>query len=195
MNRFIFTAVYAAMLAIANIAAVKVVSINGWTVTAGILPIAIAFLMSDILAEKHGTDVAHKAVWAGVAALVTTIGLTQIVVALPGESVVDDVFSASLPILLASLTTVVVSQHIDVYLFAQIRDRLPYKATRNIGSTTLSQLLDTAAFTLLAFQVYPAVLGGTTLPIAAITTIVVTEWVVKVGLSITDTPVFYALTR
>lgn len=195
MSKQHFIAVYAAMLAIANIAAVKVVTVSGWTVTAGILPIAIAFLMSDIIVERYGRDVAHRSVWAGVTGLLVTILLTQLIVYLPGESAVNDVFGAALPILLASVTTVVISQHVDVFLFVWIKDRLPYRPTRNIGSTTLSQLLDTALFTLLAFQIYPVVFGGQTLPLAAIATIIATEWAVKTGLSIADTPAFLVLTK
>lgn len=195
MNKQNYVAVYAAMLAIANVAAVKVISIGGWTITAGVFPIAIAFLMSDVIVEKHGKDVAHRTVWAGVVALTITILLTQIIVYLPGDSVVNDVFAAALPILLASITTVVVSQHADVFLFAWIKERFPYRPTRNIGSTTVSQLLDTALFTLLAFQIYPVVFGGQTLPAMAIATIIATEWIIKTGLSIIDTPAFLVLTR
>jgi len=188
-------AVYAAMLGIANIAAVKVISIGGWEFTAGVVPIAIAYLVSDIAVERYGKEIGHKLVWSGVGALLTVIAVTQGVVYLPGESVVNDVFAGSLPILIASVTTIIVAQHADVWLFASIRERFPYRPTRNIGSTTLSQLLDTALFTVLAFSILPLVFGGTRLPVATMATIIATEWVIKTGIAVMDTPVFIAATN
>jgi len=188
-------AIYASMLAIANVAAVKVVSVGGWEFTAGVLPIAIAYLVSDIGVEKHGKEFGHKLVWAGVGGLSTVIVVSQVVVSLPGESVVNQVFAASLPILTASVLSIIVGQHTDVWLFAAIRERLPYRPTRNIGSTAISQLLDTVLFTALAFSVLPLVLGGTRLPAATLLTIIATEWVIKFGIAIADTPVFLVATN
>ncbi len=195
VSKHTLVAVYAAMLAIANVAAVKVVSINGWEFTAGVVPIAVAFLVSDVLVERHGEDTGHTAVWAGFSALLITIAVTQLVLYLPGESVVNDVFGASLPILLASLTTILLSQHTDVWLFAQLKERLPYRPTRNIGSTVMSQGVDTTVFSLLAFAILPVIVGGTTLPLSVITTIVITEWLIKSGIAVMDTPVFILLTN
>lgn len=188
-------AIYASMLAIANVAAVKVVSVGGWEFTAGVLPIAIAYLVSDIGVEKHGKEFGHKLVWAGVGGLSTVIIVSQVVVSLPGESVVNQVFAASLPILTASVLSIIVGQHTDVWLFAAIRERLPYRPTRNIGSTAISQLLDTVLFTALAFSVLPLILGGTRLPTATLLTIIATEWVIKFGIAIADTPVFLVATN
>jgi len=155
----------------------------------------VAFLVSDVLVERHGEDTGHTAVWAGFSALLITITVTQLVLYLPGESVVNDVFGASLPILLASLTTILLSQHTDVWLFAQLKERLPYRPTRNIGSTVMSQGVDTTVFSLLAFAILPVIVGGTTLPLSVITTIVITEWLIKSGIAVMDTPVFILLTN
>jgi len=195
VSKHTLVAVYAAMLAIANVAAVKVVSINGWEFTAGVVPIAIAFLVSDVLVERHGEETGHAAVWAGFGALLITIAVTQVVLYLPGESVVNDVFGASLPILIASLTTILLSQHTDVWLFTQLKQRLPYRPIRNIGSTVMSQGVDTTVFSLLAFAILPTIVGGTTLPLSVITTIVITEWLIKSGIAIMDTPAFILLTN
>jgi len=195
VSKHTLVAVYASMLAIANVAAVKVVSINGWEFTAGVVPIAVAFLVSDVLVERHGEDTGHTAVWAGFSALLITIAVTQLVLYLPGESVVNDVFGASLAILLASLTTILLSQHTDVWLFAQLKERLPYRPTRNIGSTVMSQGVDTTVFSLLAFAILPTIVGGTTLPLSVITTIIITEWLIKSGIAVMDTPVFILLTN
>lgn len=187
--------VYVAMLAIANVAAVKVVSVSGWEFTAGVVPIAIAYLISDIGVERYGEGFGHKLVWVGVVGLISVIVVSQVVVALPGESVVNRVFGASLPILTASVLSIIVAQHTDVWLFTEIRARFPYRPTRNVGSTAVSQLLDTILFTVLAFSVLPLVLGGSRLPAATLLTIITTEWVVKLGIAIADTPLFLIATN
>jgi uncharacterized integral membrane protein (TIGR00697 family) len=189
------TAFYAAMLAIANVAAVKVVSVGIWEFTAGLLPIAICYLLSDIAVERYGREFGHSLVWSGVGALLLTIAVSQTVVVLPGSGPVDTVLAGSLPILTASIIAILVSQHLDVLLFAGIKDRLPYRATRNLGSTGISQLLDTALFTILAFAVLPLVFGGQQLPPATIISIIITEWVVKAALAVADTPIFLATTQ
>jgi len=183
------------MLAIANIAAVKIVSVGGWEFTAGILPIAICYLLSDIAVERHGKEFGHSLVWSGVGALLLTIAVSQIVVVLPGSGAINAVLAGSLPIFTASVIAILVSQHIDVLLFAGIRNKLPYRATRNLGSTGVSQLLDTGLFTILAFAVLPVFLGGQQLAPITILSIIITEWGAKFGLAIADTPVFLAATE
>jgi len=195
MSKWLLVSVYASMLGIANIAAVKVVSIGSWEFTAGVVPIAVAYLVSDISVERYGKQFGHKLVWAGTSALILVTAVTQVVLFLPGESVVNDVFGASFPILVASVITIIVAQHTDIWLFAAIKSKLPYRPTRNIGSTTLSQLLDTTLFTVLAFSILPILFGGVRLSIATIGTIILTEWVVKTGIAIADTPLFLASTN
>jgi uncharacterized integral membrane protein (TIGR00697 family) len=191
----VLIAVFASMLGIANVAAVKVVTVSGVSTTAGVVPIAIAYLISDIGVERYGKQFGHTLVWSGIASLIGVIGVSQLVIALPGSSPLNSVLDASLPILLASLLTIAVAQHGDVALFEIIRNRLPYRATRNIGSTTLSQLLDTSMFSLLAFWAFPQVIGGQTLTLGTIVTIIMTEWVIKTSIAIIDTPVFIAVTE
>lgn len=188
-------ALYGAMFAIANIAAVKVVTVSGISITAGTLPIAIAFLLSDIGVERYGKQFGHKLANAGLVSLVLTVVILFSVGALPGESVINQVVDFSLPILFASITTLAISQHTDVVLFSYIKQQLPYRFTRNIGSTIITQLLDTALFTALAFAVYPLIIGGQELPISVIISIIIADWLIKCVIAIIDTPIFYAFTQ
>jgi len=71
----VLIAVFASMLGIANIAATKVVTIATVSTTAGVLPIAIAYLISDIGVEKYGKQFGHTLVWSGVASLIGVIGV------------------------------------------------------------------------------------------------------------------------
>jgi uncharacterized integral membrane protein (TIGR00697 family) len=194
-TKAVLIAVFASMLGIANIAATKVVTIATVSTTAGVLPIAIAYLISDIGVERYGKQFGHTLVWSGVASLIGVIGVSQFVIALPGSSAVNDVLGASMPILLASISAILVAQHGDIALFAAIRDKLPYRPTRNIGSTVISQLLDTSMFSLLAFFIFPQLIGGQVLALELIASIIIIEWLIKVVIAIIDTPLFIAATE
>jgi len=191
----VLIAVFASMLGISNIAATKVVTIGTVSTTAGVLPIAIAYLISDIGVERYGKEFGHTLVWSGVISLIGVIGISQLVIMLPGSSAVNDVLSASTPILLASISTILIAQHGDIALFVAIRDRLPYRPTRNIGSTMVSQLLDTSMFSLLAFFILPQLIGGQLLTLELITSIIMTNWTIKAVIAIIDTPLFIAATE
>ena len=207
MRARIAKATFVAMLVLANILATKImvipISASGVTVTAGVIPIAIAYLCSDVLAETVGKEETKQ--W--VTATVITVALSWIVIfaavnapvaqSWDGQAAFESVLSASYPIVTASLIMFLVSQHIDVTLFHKILSYTggQHKWLRNIGSTVTTQLLDTAGFTLLAFAVLPVIVGGTTLPLVVIAEIIAIEYAVKVGIAMTDTPLFYALTH
>lgn len=187
-------AVFSGLLAIANVAATKVVTIEGISITAGVVPIAGAYLISDIGVERYGKQFGHRLVWSGVVSLCVVIGISQLVVSLPGQSPVNDILTASLPILLASILSIVVAQHSDIALFVWIRENFPYRPTRNIGSTTVSQLLDTSMFSLLAFWAFPQLIGGQILAFSTIASIIILDWLVKTSIAIIDTPLFIIAT-
>jgi len=199
-------ALAASSLVVANIIAAKIIEVSvlflgELTASAGVVPIAVAFLCTDVLNERYGKDVAQEAVWVSVGVIVLSWVMIQVSVWLPHSSGVPQetfatTLSSSTPLFIASVMTVLVSQTFDVVAF----DRLRYitggerRWIRNIGSTSLSQLLDTALFSVLAFMFLPVVVGGTQLPLGTVVSIVVVEYVVKLSLAIADTPLFYALT-
>jgi len=207
MKTQVTKATFVGMLVLANILATKIMVIpfgaNGVTVTAGVIPIAVAYLCSDVLAETIGKEETKQ--W--VTATVVTVALSWVVIFVAvkapvaqswdGQAAFESVLSASYPIVTASLIMFLLSQHIDVTLFHRILSYTgrQHKWARNIGSTVTTQLLDTAGFTLLAFAVLPAFMGGTTLPLVVIGEIILIEYTVKVGTAMIDTPLFYALTH
>jgi uncharacterized PurR-regulated membrane protein YhhQ (DUF165 family) len=50
-------------------------------------------------------------------------------------------------------------------------------------------------FSLLAFWVFPQLIGGRILAFGTIATIIITEWAIKSGIGIIDTPLFIAATE
>jgi len=192
---------FAVSFVVANIVATKVVQIGPFTVSAGFLGIGVAFLCSDLLAELYGRKTARYVVNATLIGLI--LAQVLIFIALKMQSApffgASDAFQVTLggssTIMMASLITAVVSQNIDVEIFHRLKEYTEgdYPWTRNIGSTVISQFIDTSMFTILAFGVLPHFLGGTLSPWGAIFSIIVSEYIVKVGVAVLDTPIFYAV--
>lgn len=194
MNQDITFGLYVTMIVLANIVAVNVVTIGGLSFTAGVFPIAAAYLLSDIHVQNEGKEAGHTLVWVGVTALVCTVITLQIFGNVGEETAVTTIANQSTAIFLASITSVLIGQHIDVEIFAWLKERYNIRAVSNITSTSASQLLDTALFTIFAFAVYPTLIGGIKLPLGVIVSIIGVEWAVKVTVAIIDTPAFYYAT-
>jgi len=192
---------FAVSFVVANIVATKVVTIGPFSVSAGFFGIGIAFLFSDLLAELHGKEEARNIVNATLIGLVLAQILIYIALWMQpapffnATESFQTTLSGSSTIIVASITTAFVSQNLDVVLFEKLREITDGKHawSRNIGSTITSQLLDTAMFTILAFGILPHFLGGTLSPWSAILSIIVSEYIVKVGVAVLDTPIFYAV--
>jgi queuosine precursor transporter len=120
----------------------------------GILPYPITFLVTDILSECYGTKRAQAVVTAGFAASVFVLGIVWVADASTAVdfSPLDDAeFHRAFGMfgvgVLASMAAYLAAQYLDVRIFRFWR-RLTdgrHLWLRNIGSTTLSQVVDTAA--------------------------------------------------
>jgi len=201
------TILFGVSIAVANILAAKLAwfvlpVIGGVAVPAGFVGIGIAFLCSDLLVEYYGKEHAHKTITATIFALIVAYGLVWVSVAMPvapfyqGQSAYASVLSSSAAITLASIITLGLSQNVDVELFSRLKDRTngKHKWLRNIGSTTLSQLVDTVVFIGLAFWLIPMLQGGQAQALGALFSIIIGQYILKLVVALIDTPVFYLVT-
>jgi uncharacterized integral membrane protein (TIGR00697 family) len=207
MKRQIVTSIAATMIVVANIVASKLAFVSlpiigEASFSVGVFPIAVAFLCTDVISEKWGYDAAKGAVKSIVITLALAWGIIQLSIILPhgggvDPSIFESVLGPSTSVIFASIATVAISQVIDITIFEKIKQETDgqRKWIRNIGSTSVSQLIDTSMFSILAFFAFPMVVTGVSLPIGVIATIIIVEYVVKILLAIGDTPVFYVLTK
>ena len=207
VNRQLLTAIGASMLILANVVAVKIIPIplpllGAVEASAGVFPIAVVFFCTDVISERYGRQAAQDAVKIMLFVLILGWGVLQTAVYMPRvggvkQAAFASVVGASTSLVVASVLTAVVSQLIDVQLFHYIKDYTDgqHKWFRNIGSTSVSQLLDTALFSMLAFIVVPSTIGGVVLPFSVVLSIIVVEYIVRVSVAVVDTPLFYALTH
>jgi hypothetical protein len=206
-GKWLFAAIFVASLVAANLTASKLAVYNfpilgEVTGSVAAFMIGISFLMTDLCSEIYGKQVTRYIVNASIAAVGVSFGLIAVALTIPASEAYQNtaafqtIFTASYPILIASILSLLVSQNLDVSIFHTIRSKTGYrhKWIRNILSTGISQLLDTALFTLLAFAVIPVLFGQSGLPMEIIFGIITAEYLIKLMFALGDTVVFYLFT-
>lgn len=201
------TILFGVSIAVANITASKLAwfdlpIVGGVAVPAGFVGIAVAFLCSDLLVEYYGKEYAHDVVKGTIFALVVAYGLVWAAIMLPSapfyqsQSAYSSVLGSSAAITLASVITLSLSQTLDVKLFASLKRYTNgrHKWLRNIGSTSISQFVDTLVFITLGFAVIPYIQGQSPMWGMALVSTIIGQYIVKLGVAMMDTPVFYAVT-
>lgn len=150
---------------LANIEVLILIDGFGMEQTLGNVMFASTYLVTDILSENEGKKSATKAVWLGVFTSVVMLLFTQYwTLYTPAETDwatqhINTIFSTTPRLLLASFIGYVVSQRFDVWLYhfwwdftkKKTGDSDRFLWLRNNGSTLISQVINTAIFTLIAF--------------------------------------------
>lgn len=177
---------------IANIEATKCVDIFGLSLTLGNVVYSTIFLATDILSELYSGKEARKGVFIGFFSMLIFTIVTQIDLLFIPNS--EDLVHESMTILfgfmprlcLGSLTSYLISNTLDTYLYDWIRKRFPSDKMlwlRNNGSTMISQFLDSILFTVIAFVgIYSW---------KVVVTLSLLTYVVKFIVALLDTPFLY----
>ena len=184
---------FATLLVVANIVAVKPVALNGWVLPAGTIAYPFTFLITDTISELYGRRIATRVVWFGFglsAAMVVMVYVAQVLPSADfweGQGAFETILGSVPRIVLGSMIAYLVSQHSDVLVFHHMRRVTNGRHLwfRNNASTMVSQAIDTALFISIAFagSVPPSVLWN----------MMGTQYLVKVGVAVVDTPIVYAL--
>jgi uncharacterized integral membrane protein (TIGR00697 family) len=196
------TAIIVANVTAAKLAYFEIPLLGGVAIPAGFIAFGVAFLASDLMVEVHGREFATTVVNWTVSCLILGYGLIYLAIALPtapfyqAHAAYATTLGASSNIILASIVTLLLSQHIDVNLFAEIKQRTGnnHRWIRNLMSTSISQAVDTALFITLAFTFFPALTSGDILWGTALATTILGQYVAKVVVAALDTPFFYLAT-
>jgi len=156
---------------------------------------AITFPCTDAVAEVWGTARARLMVYVGFSIYAVAIAFYMLGAALPpapgwplNEAYVS-IFSQAERMIVASLAATGVAQLLDIFLFERVR-RLTgprWLWLRNNVSTAISQFFDTAIFYSIAFY---GVIPNDQLPL-----IVLGTYLVKLVITVVDTPVVYLVVR
>jgi uncharacterized integral membrane protein (TIGR00697 family) len=186
-------AIYLTSLFAANTLGLKIMPfLFGSHLSVAVFSFPVVFLMTDVVGELYGKQVAKRFVLAGFVSTTLFIGYSLLSLAMPWS---DDgawvregygqVFGISTRIALASLTAFWIAENQDVFAFFYVRERIgigPFWL-RSLLSNAWSQLLDTAIFMAIAFVgVYPT---------GVLVSIIVTWWLYKVAMGMLYTPLSY----
>jgi len=163
-----------------------------FTISAGVLPYPITFLLTDILSEIYGRKKTNAVVYTGFAASLFVLFMLFLGSVFPSieESPVSDeyyntVFQNSWRVILASMVAYLTAQLVDVRLFHFWKKLTKGKKLwlRNNASTILSQFVDTTLVVLVLF------VG--VIPIERIGDFILDGWFFKVLVALMDTVFIY----
>ncbi len=182
-------------LLLANILASKIIMVGGLVLPAAIILYPLTFLFTDVVAEVEGKKSAGSLVMTGFylslfMVLVILIGKLLPPAAFWKHQEAYDIILGSTPrIVLASVIAYLISQNHDVWAFHWWREKTAGRHLwmRNTLSTIVSQMIDSVLFISIAF--------GGTVPRGTIAMMILSQYVVKVGIALLDTPFCYLLVR
>jgi hypothetical protein len=182
-------------LVLCNIQVMKTVELFGLTTTLGNILYAGTFLATDMIGEFYGKKEAKRAVLLGFATLALATLYMQIALYFtPAEGDfaqehLSNLFGFLPRIALGSTAAYLVSQWHDVWAFHYLKEKTKGRMLwlRNLLSTSVSQLLDSVVFVLIAFY---GVFDGPVL-----VEILITTYLMKLIVACLDTPFIYLAKR
>ena len=193
-HRFVVVAgVFITCLIIANIIAVKLISIGGLILPAAIIIFPVSYIFGDILTEVYGYRWARRVIWLGFFCnllAVLAIWLGGLLPSAPvwgSQQAYETILGYAPRLLIASFIAYLVGEFANSFILAKmkIRTKGRWLWTRTIGSTIVGQGLDSTLFIIVAF-------AGTQ-PWGILGTIILTHWLVKTGYEALATPFTYAV--
>lgn len=189
----VLVAAFTTCLLVANIITVKLVAVGGWIVPAGVIAYPLTFLFTDVISELYGRKTAVRVVWIGFGASLLMLLMIYLARLLPGAAIweggaaYEAVLGMVPRVVLASMLAYLVSQHHDVVAFHFWRRVTGgrYLWLRNNASTVVSQALDTTIFIAVAFWGL--------VPPEVIWNLMLTQFLIKIGIAVLDTPFVYLM--
>src|SRR3989344_1094223 len=195
MNNKIIIALtlYLTSLFAANTLGLKIMPfLFGSHLSVAVFSFPIVFLMTDVIGEVYGRQLAKFFVRAGFISTALFLGYSILSLSLPwaekGEWAREGynlIFGVSGRIALASLVAFLVAEYQDVFTFFFVREKLGPKLfwLRSLLSNLWSQLLDSTLFMVIAFAgVYET---------KTLISIIITWWLFKVAMGFVYTPLSY----
>jgi queuosine precursor transporter len=188
------TSAFLTFLLMAELTGSKLISFLGFTLTMGVIPFPVTFLITDTLNEFYGKRAVKHTTFLGMVMILLAYAIIVIDLKIPAvsNSPVDDasfikVFANSGLVIVGSIIAYVIGQMIDINVFHYLRMKTKNKHIwlRATGSTVISQLIDSYVVIFIAF--------GSTLPFNELISIASTNFVYKLFIAIGLTPVIYLL--
>lgn len=154
-----FAVLYGGLLVVAGVLGFKLIKLGPLAVPGGVFGFLLAIVVTNATTELHGRPVAQRMVLMGFVPLLVSVGLMQLVLALPpatgwdGQAVAEQVMGSSMRLILAGIVAYGISQTLDVSIFTWMRGQpgghmLWVRAT---VAAFIAQTVDTLIFVTIAF--------------------------------------------
>ncbi len=169
-----------------------------FTLTVGMIPFPVTFLLTDLLNEFYGRRAARTVTLIAFVMAVLTYAFIYVAAALPfapftfgadwkgvNEASFANVFLGSQRMIIASLTAFLVAQFVDIAIFHALKQRTSGKMLwlRATGSTVVSQLVDTAVINVIAW--------AGLMSFDQMVNVMISSYIAKVGIALALTPALY----
>ena len=195
MAAFVVVLICSNLIGPAKIAQIDLPPMGALTFGAGVLFFPISYVFGDILTEVYGYARARKVIWAGFAGLGFASFMAAVVVALPpapfwnNQAAYEIAFGSAWRIVLASMCAYFCGEFVNSYVLAKMKIITAGKWlwTRTIGSTIFGEAVDSALFYPLAFY------GTGIIPNDKLPLVMLSLFVIKVGVEVVFTPLTYKL--
>jgi len=187
----VIASLFVTCLITANIIAVKLISLFGFPVPAGIIIFPLSYLFGDILTEVYGYAATRYVIWLGFLCnllAVIAIVLGGLAPAAPfwhDQAAYDTILGFTPRLLLASFIAYLVGEFTNSFVLAKLKitTKGRWLWTRTIGSTLIGEGFDTLIFISIAFWGI--------IPLSLMLTAILTQWVFKVLYEVVATPFTY----
>ena len=187
--------IFVSVLLISNVASIKILALGPFEFDGGTILFPLIYIFGDILTEVYGYKRTRKIIWLGLGMAVLMAAVFMAVAALPaaggwdGQEAYMAILGWTPRIVLASVIAYTVGEFSNSYLLAKIKVWMKGRHlwVRTIGSTLVGEGIDTVLFVLIAFW------GASWAGPGILMTIIVSNYIFKVGVEVLFTPLTYAI--
>lgn len=167
----------------------------GWVMSIGVVPWPVVFVTTDLVNEYYGEKAVRQLTLLAIGLIVYTFAVLAICMQVTAADIspVSDgafieVFGQSMWIIAGSIVAFAISQLLDAKVFVMLRSRTQGRSLwlRAVGSTVISQLIDTFVINSIAFGLPGRLDGGEVVELS------ITNYGYKFLIALGTLPVIYA---
>lgn len=184
---------FVAVTLVSNVVSAKILQLGPFTFDGGTILFPLAYIFGDILTEVYGYKKSRRVIWIGfganflMALVFIIVGKLTPAADWANQSAYDAILGWVPRIVIASLIAYWAGSFSNSFILAKMKvwTKGKWLWTRTIGSTIVGEGIDTLLFCLIAFY------GQ--LPTSLLITVIISNYVFKVGVEVVFTPITYAI--